>query len=377
MSHPMRTVLPLLLFAWNAMAFQGAPLPAAGALGLSSIESGKINGASFRIDVPAGWKNGGLVMYCHGYQTAGSPPANHDNPRAKALRDVFLSRGFAFAQSDYRAQGWAVKEALEDTEALRRHFVSKYGKPGETYITGHSMGGFITIAAMERFPDVYKGGLPMCGPLSPALDFFEDRVFDMVVTFEYLFPGTLGPAVSIPADTSEAPAKIRAAIKESPEKAAVFARRFEVGTAEELPGVLAFFQNILKEMERRAGGNAFDNRNTIYTGFGDDPAINRGVKRYPADPKARDYLRQNYTPTGRITRPVLTVHTTYDQLVIARHVNSYDVIAALAGAQDLFVAGYVAERGHCNISAPRTGAAFDALLGWSRGGPRPAAGELR
>ena len=110
----------------------------------------------------------------------------------KSLRDVFLSRGFAFAASDYSTQGWAVKEAIEDTEALRRHFVSKRGAPAETYITGHWMGGHITMAIIERYPEAYQGAMPMCGPLGPALEFLNTGLFDMLVTFEALFPGTIG-----------------------------------------------------------------------------------------------------------------------------------------------------------------------------------------
>jgi len=82
-----------------------------------------------------------------------------------------------------------VKQAIEDTEALRRHFVSKYGRPRETFVTGHSMGAVITITTLERYPEIYAGAMPMCGPLSPALDFLEERVFDMLATFEYYFPG--------------------------------------------------------------------------------------------------------------------------------------------------------------------------------------------
>src|SRR5262249_52772512 len=103
---------------------------------------------------------------------------------------------------------------------------------------------------------------------------------------------------------------------------------------------------------------------------------NRGVKRYAADPKAREYIRQYYTPSGRIAQPVLTIHTTYDQLVTARDVSYYDVLTAIAGTQDLFVAKFVVARGHCNINPARTGTAFDALLSWVREHKRPAAGEI-
>ncbi|HEY3739598.1 MAG TPA: hypothetical protein VGL53_07130, partial [Bryobacteraceae bacterium] len=36
------------------------------ACAFANTELGDINGAKFRIDMPANW-NGGLVVYCHGY----------------------------------------------------------------------------------------------------------------------------------------------------------------------------------------------------------------------------------------------------------------------------------------------------------------------
>lgn len=344
----------------------------------AQVETGQINGAAFRIEVPAAW-NKGLVMYCHGYELAGTRPQNWDDPQSKPIRDVFLTGGYAFAQSAYRTKGWAVKEAIEDTEALRHYFVSKYGAPRETFVTGHSMGAVITIETLERYPEIYAGGMPMCGPLSPALDFFEDRVFDMLATFEYYFPGTIGSAVDAPADfkfSVTGSDKVREALKSSPEKAAMFAKRYNV-TLSELPGVISFWQAIVKELKQRAAGNPFDNRNTIYSGFDDDAAVNRGVKRYAADPKAREYVRQYYTPTGRVSDPVLTVHTTYDQLVPSRDVSYYDVISGIAGTSDFFVAKFVVANGHCNISPQRTAAAFDALLSWVHEHKRPASGEIQ
>ncbi|MEK6405812.1 MAG: DUF6351 family protein [Acidobacteriota bacterium] len=344
----------------------------------AQVDAGQLNGAAFRIEIPATW-NKGLVMYCHGYELAGLPPLDLNDPQTKAFREVFLSRGFAFAQSAYSTKGWAVKEAIEDTEALRRYFVAKYGQPRETFVTGHSMGAVITIATLERYPEIYDGAMPMCGPLSPALDFFEDRVFDMLVTFEYYFPGTIGSPIDVPADfkfSFTGSDKVREALKASPEKAAMFAKRYNV-TLLELPGVMSFWQAIVKELKQRTTGNPFDNRNTIYSGFDDDVMVNRGVKRFAADTKAREYIRQYYTPTGRIADPVLTVHTTYDQLVPARDVAYYDVTSGAAGTADFFVAKFVVARGHCSISPARTGAAFDALLSWVRDHKRPSSGEIQ
>jgi pimeloyl-ACP methyl ester carboxylesterase len=351
-----------LLYAQPA----GQPTPA------GKVESGAINGAAFRIELPGDW-NKGLVMYAHGYRMVGDRAWNPDAGQAKLLRDVFLSRGFAFAESGYSADGWAVKEGIEDTEALRRYFVAKYGKPSETYITGHSMGGHITIATIERYPEAYQGAMPMCGPLGPAVDFLNNGLFDMLVTFEALFPNTIGSPYEPSLATA---AKVKAAITAQPERAARYAQRFSRPVSD-LPGVLAFFQAIAAEIKQRAGGEPFDNRNRIYTGFGDDAALNRTVKRYTADPAAREYVREYATPTGRTADPVLAIHTTTDPLVLGTDVSAYEVPAALAGTSDRFVARFVEARGHCNFTAAQTGTAFDALLAWARDGKRPAAGEQK
>jgi pimeloyl-ACP methyl ester carboxylesterase len=339
----------------------------------AKTETGTLNGANFRIDIPAQW-NKGLVMYCHGYALAGSQP-NLDG--GKPLRDVFLARGFAIAQSAYSVQGWAVKEAVEDTEALRRYFVAKYGKPNETFVTGHSMGGVITLATIEKYPEIYEGAMPMCGPLNVSLNGLQERVFDMLVTFDFLFPNVIGSLANVPPTARLEQAKVRAAAEATPEKAAMYARRYSLAGAGDLPGVLAFWYEINRELQQRAGGNAFDNRNTIYDGFDDDVALNRGVKRYAADAKAREYLRQYYAPSGRIADPVLTLHTTYDPLIPGRYVSQYEEFARVAGTQDLFVAKFIVAKGHCAFTPAQTGTGFDALLQWARERKRPEAGELK
>ena len=340
--------------------------------GTGTVDRGVINGASFYIEIPAQW-NKGLVLYTHGYTVAGNAPPNHDSPRVRAFRDVFLSRGFAFAASDYSAQGWAVKEAIEDTEALRRYFVARYGAPVDTYITGHSMGGHITMAIIERYPEAYQGAMPMCGPLGPAVEFLNTGPFDMLVTFEALFPGTIGSPYEASAATGK---KVMAALAANPERAARYAQRY--GRAvDQLSNVLSLYHALVGELKRRAGGEPFDNRNRIYVGFGDDAALNRTVKRYTASPAARDYIRQYATPTGRVSDPILTIHTTSDALVLASDVTAYELPATLAGTSDRFVARFVEADGHCNFTPAQIGHAFDDLLAWAREGTRPAAGEQK
>lgn len=339
----------------------------------AKTETGEINGAKFRIDVPENW-NGGLVMYCHGYS---AKPGSFGNPKLSAVLTVFVEEGYALAQSGYAGGGWAVAEAMQDTEALRRYFANKYGKPKETYVTGHSMGGHLTVAMVESFPNAYDGGLEMCGPIGPAHWFFLNRVFAMRVVFDYYFPGALPSPVKVPADFAMGPernAEILKLLESKPEQAAAVRRFSGIKDNKGLAATIVFWTYILKDLGERGGGNPFDNRNMIYENTGDDNAVNEGVERYAADARAAEYVRRYYTPTGRLTRPLLGIHTTYDPLVPPWQANAYETIAEDGGGQDLFVLQYVKRDGHCAILADEVRRGFRALREWKATGKRPAAG---
>ncbi len=336
-------------------------------------ETGDINGAAFRIDVPEKW-NGGLVMYCHGYSPT---PIRYTNPKPNPVLNVFLEEGYAVAQSGYAAGGWAIQEAVNDTEALRRYFVTKYGAPKETYVTGHSMGGFLTIILTERFPNVYDAGLPLCGVIAAPNWFMKRGIFDDLVVFDYYFPGALPSPGKVPSDfmvTKELPAEILKTLESKPREAESLRRFTGKRTNEQLAGALVFYTYILKDLQQRSGGNPFDNHNTIYEGTHDDNTLNDGVKRYAADPRAAEYLRAWATPTGRISRPVLAIQTTYDQLVPAWLTNMYSTLTEQTGSASLFVQQYVKRDGHCNIPAPEVRRGFNQLREWKTSGKRPPAG---
>ncbi len=339
-------------------------------------ETGDINGAKFRIDVPENW-NGGLVMYCHGYSPT---PVSYDNPTLAPALAVFLDQGYALAQSGYAAGGWAIQEAVTDIENLRRHFLKTYGPVKETYVTGHSMGGFLTMLLMETDSPAYDAGLPLCGPLAAPVWFIGRGAFDGRVLFDYYFPGALpDPSHVDPAyeSTKEVTEKILALLDSSPEKSAILRRQNNIKTDKELAATLAFVTYVLKDLQQRAGGNPFDNRNVIYTGTPDDNAVNEGVKRYAADPKAVAYLRTYYTPTGHITKPMLAVHTSYDPLVPAYIPNMYQSLVEQSGSSQNFVQQYVKHDGHCTILPGEIARAFSELREWKTSGVRPTGGELR
>jgi hypothetical protein len=135
-----------------------------------------------------------------------------------------------------------------------------------------------------------------------------------------------------------------------------------------------FYTYVVKDLQQRAGGNPFDNRDTIYTGLGDDEAVNDAVKRYQADARAAEFLAAWYSPTGRIASPMLAIHTVYDPIVPAWIPNRYAGIAEQAGRGALFAQQYVKGAGHCAIRPEEIRTGFAELKRWKQTGERPRPG---
>jgi len=341
-------------------------------LAAGHAELGEINGAKFRIDMPEKW-NGGLVVYCHGYSE--TPGSFEDRPNP--FIDVFVSQGYAFIQSGFAAGGWAIEEGVQDTEALRRYFIRKYGAPKETYVTGHSMGGFLTMVLVESFPNEYDGGLPLCGPLGAATWYIDREPLDLRVVFDYYFPNALPGPDRVPPGfkmSKDLEQEITLLLDSKPTQAEIVRRWSGIHSNKEVAHALVFFTYVLMDLEQRGGGNPFDNRNIIYTGTPDDNALNDGVKRYAADPRAREYAHSHYTPTGKLTRPMLAIHTTYDPIVQPWVPNAYARLTEQMGTANLFVQQYVKHDGHCAINNTEVARGFAELREWKNSGVRPAPG---
>jgi len=339
----------------------------------AKTEIGQLHGVPFRIDVPDNW-NHQLVVYYHGYSPA---PVAYKEKELNPVLAEFTRRGYAVIQSAYSKPGWAVEQAVPETEALRRYFAQKYGVPKETFVAGHSMGGFLTAETIERFPERYAAGLALCGALEPATELLE-RAFHFGVVFDYYFPGLLPSPNKIPADFKAGEEKMKQIdeqLTSNPEKAAALRQFTKLKSNKELAGNAVFLGYVLKDLQRRSGGNPFSNRDTIYNGSPDDNQLNDGVKRYDAD-ASLSYLKTNYTLTGKLQRPVLAIHTTYDQLVPAEVPNQYAFMTKESGSGNLFVQQYVEHDGHCNITPDEVGEAFDELLAWKHHHVKPKGGSL-
>lgn len=320
--------------------------------------AGALDGVPYRIDIPTNW-NGDLVVLMHGYEPKGVPrqnpwPQNEEAP-------VFLSRGYAVAASAFASQGWAVGDALENSEKLRQFFIKENRTPHHAYVVGFSLGGLESLATMERYGHEYSGALSLCGVNVSAPDIVARGVVTPLVAFDAYFPGVL-PDLADPASPAMVDQeRIQEALKANPTSAARLEDRLQE-TSATLPGSLMLDYMVLHEIVQRAGGMPVDTMKTTYTEFADDGTFNKKVHRYKGAPSAMAYLANNVTLTGKIKAPVVLQRNAFDQTVPSRFDTVYPGLAKAAGnASKVTVLPPVGE-GHCAFTHEEIGKAFDVLV---------------
>jgi pimeloyl-ACP methyl ester carboxylesterase len=344
-------------------------------------EVGLLDGAAYRIDIPTNW-NHSLVVFYHGY--ALRPASFHIAERLVGQQLPFFERHYAVIQSAYSKTGWALEQAYPETEELRRYFIKKYGQPRDTYVAGGSMGGQLVAVTLELNPKPYSGGLDLCGSVGPTYENFNNR-FALRAAFDYYFPNVMPPLVPVPSDFEDTIAdrdKVLVALRANPTAATAMRNLTGLHNDLDLAHDIAYWTFVVGDLQKRGGGNPFDNRNLIYAGTsptstGDDFELNAKVRRYAAAPQARAYLQRHYTPNGRLGRPMLALHTIYDPIVQISQLALYDREVQVAGANQNFVQQIVDREGHCNFTEDEIGDAFDEMVRWSHGGPRPIPGVVK
>jgi len=331
-----------------------------------SFDLGEINGTKYKIYIPKNW-NGGLVMYAHAYEEIGEESEKFERV-VDDFMEIFTSKGYAYAASNYRKQGFIVKEGIDDTEVLRAYFEQTYGRPDLCIITGHSMGGIISLATIEKYPELYDGALPLCGWLAPVHSLIK-RSLDMLVSYDYLFGENDGKIVVD--EVFVEPETIQVQLDKNPQLAALFSAHYKV-RIDHLAEVIGFHQFLLKECVSWLGGLPSGNLQTIYSGFGDkDKEINKNALRYKAQKNAQEYYIQNYTPTGELRDPVLALHTYYDEILPVFNYEYYELITEIKHTSHNYMQQYVMTEGHCEFRIEDVEKSFNELLIWIKEGKRP------
>jgi len=371
--------------------------------------AGVLNGAAYRIEVPAeGW-NGQLVMWTHGYVSAAEPKLRAPNP---IMRRTLLAKGFAWAASSYSKNGFDVRGGVEDTNALALEFpklAAAHGKPlpapKRLFIAGISMGGQIAGAAVERETLAtarhrvrYAGALPMCGVMG------DTELFDYLTAYGQAagqlagLPTLLGPAWKDVSETvrgtywSEFPTKLsaqgerlRAMVMNLGGGARPF---FNEGFADKnmqnivwssfsgdgkLDGVLNAAVTDTRQIQYRSTDTA-----TPPSPF--DVQFNTSIRRIAPTPDAnrprQDGLRWIPLLKAQFEVPVLTLHTLGDLYVPFSMEQIYRRRAIAAGSDGRLVQRAIRDVGHCAFTAAEAGEAFEDLLAWVDSGSKPAGDDV-
>jgi pimeloyl-ACP methyl ester carboxylesterase len=330
-------------------------------------------GALYALDMPAEW-NGDLVVYAHGIVDPVLPvalPSGQDN--FTSIRDALLARGFAVASSSFSGNGFTLKDAAQRTHQLTGLFTSRFSPPRRVVLAGHSLGSIAALQLAETYAGQYDGALVMCGFVGGTTREIEYMATARLI-YDYLFPGVIpGSVFDIPEDLDYRPGTpLFNAVQAS--LIAGFAppfKTFQFAAAAGLPGnnagelvasalnVLGFNLRYTRNVLQHTHGHIpFDNQGVTYP----DAALNVGIQRVVGDGDALNYVAQYYTPSGRISVPVQTLHTDRDPVVPAWHEGVYANTVADQGTTDLLEQTIVSAHGHCAFTPQQVLTAFDRLI---------------
>ena len=375
--------------------------------GVQTYSGNLSDGATYLIEVPQNW-NGTLLLYTQGYEFTPVPAI--DTVFSDPLQRFYLlTHGYALAGSSASA-GWRVHEALLEQIEVLDTFDTLIGQPSRTIAWGHSLGGLISAGLIQRYPERFSGALVMCGVVAGSVGFFN-QLLDAAFAFKTLLaPGSGLQVVNItdPDTNFSVAQEFLTAAQANPEgraRIALVAALMDLSgwidpfspepgstdyVTQEANQFLTFqqgisffaFFHIRAELEARAGGNPSWNTDVDYreqlalsidyaevrelyrqAGLNLDTDLEalNNASRIAADPVALDYLSQNIIFNGQIQVPVLTLHTTDDEIVSVENVQAYADVVAKASNSALLRQIFVHRAGHCAFTEAETIAALQAL----------------
>lgn len=352
--------------------FPDTPGPAA----VPNTNHGWNHDAQFVIRLPDRW-NGGLVV-------AGSPGVREQYANDRAIGDWVLSRGYAFAATDKgntgaafhrdgRAPGDAVAEwntrVTELTRAARSVVAQRYRRaPDRTLATGMSNGGYLVRWQLENHPELYDGGVDWEGTLWRADG-------PNLLTF---LPPTLA---AYPAYAAGGPQAGQA-------HEAMIAAGFPAGSEFLWPFHHGYYWDLTQRIYREEFDPGFDGPTEAGTPFcaPGTPACDADYAYADRPAEVRRAVRR-IALTGRIGKPLITLHGTFDVLLpISRGSDVYAEMVRRAGRGGLL--RYYRIEGGTHVDSlvdafpdrlrpltPCHRAAFTALEDWIGRGVRPPLGH--
>ncbi|MFF7530121.1 3-hydroxybutyrate oligomer hydrolase family protein [Streptomyces bobili] len=331
--------------------------------------------AQFVVRLPDRW-NGGLVV-------AGTPGNREQYANDRAIADWVLARGYAYAATDkgntglaFHRDGTRPGDAVAEwnarltqlTRAARTVVTQRYHRPPtRTLATGMSNGGYLVRWQLENHPELYDGGVDWEGTLWRA---------EGPNLFTFL-PSALR---HYPAHAAGGPAAERAHTE-------LHRAGFPAGSEFLWPFHHQVYWDLTQRVYREEFDPAFDGAaeaGTPYCAPGSVPGCDADYD-YPARPPEVGAAVERVALTGRIGKPLITIHGTLDVLLpIGRDSDVYARMVREAGRGQLFRYYRVEDGTHTDALVdsfpdrlrpllPCHRSAVTALEAWLGSGHRPPA----
>lgn len=333
--------------------------------------------SQFVMRLPARW-NGGLVV-------AGSPGNREQYANDRAIGDWAVARGYAFASTDKGNTGAAFhrdgdepvdavaewnERVTQLTRAARQTVERHYRRPlTRTLATGMSNGGYLVRWQLENHPELYDGGVDWEGTL-----WREGGEGPNLLTF-------------LPRALRHYPAYAEGGPGAGKARAAMHAAGFPRGTEFLWPYFYENYWDLTQRIYREESDPSFDGATEAGTPFcapgtpGGPPCD--ADYDYASRPAGVHRAVARIGLTGRIGKPLITLHGTRDTLLPVSEVS--DVYARMvrgASRGGLFRYYRIEDGNHVDSLAdvypdrlrpltPCHRAAFTALEDWLDHGLRP------
>ena len=356
-------------------------------------------GSQYRLYLPRNW-NGSAVFYAHGIRDVLEPVSLRNQDNLQAIRDKLGQLGFAVAYSSFSENGYAEKDGAQRTHQLRGLFTSQFGSPTRSLLVGHSLGGLIMLDLAQRYSNQYDGVAALCGVVGGTQAEFDHMVTTRLL-FDMFYPGILPGTFNTPPPgfvmTPALQGQIIAAITANRTGLAIIASIAQANLqfnplaapavaqgqmVQSLITALAFHGRGADNVLSLMNGFPFDNSETVYSPAQISPvpaaflnatlaSVNANAPRTSGDPSALNYTARNFTPSGALGIPTITLHNRWDPLVPFFHEPLFATRVADAGANGLLLQRSAATYGHCNFTIDEQIQAITDLAAWVETGTKP------
>lgn len=329
--------------------------------------------AQFVIRLPDRW-NGGLVV-------SGTPGNREQYANDRAIADWVLARGYAYAATDkgntglaFHRDGTRPGDAIAEwntrltqlTRAARAAVVQRYGRQSvRTLATGMSNGGYLVRWQLENHPELYDGGVDWEGTLWSAEG---PNLFTFLPPALRHYPvyAAGGPAADHARDT-------------------LHRAGFPAGSEFLWPFHHQAYWDLTQRIYREELDPGFDGPAEAGTPFctPGTPACDTDYD-YAARPAEVRRAVQRIALTGRIGKPLITIHGTLDVLLpMSQDSDVYARMVRAAGRGDAHRYYRIEDGTHTDALVdsfpdrlrpllPCHRSAFTALEGWLTGHRPPA-----